>query len=410
MDKKSLKKYAELLVEKGVNLQKGQTLVVAAPVGAADFVGEIARAAYRRKAANVEILWSDPAVARMGYRYRTKSSLSVVPEWVVAQRRHYIDEKVAYLSVLSEDPEILKGIDPEKVAAARRARSKALAEFREYTSSNKIRWCIAAYPEKAWAKKMFPGLPQREAMKRQWEAIARTVRLDEEDPIAAWEEHQKNLERRCALLNGAKIRSFTYRNGIGTDFTIGMPKGYLFCGGAEKGALDGVPFTANMPTEEVFSCPDRATANGRLVASKPLCRNGQIIDGFWFEFRDGKVVDYGAEQGLSNLKSILDTDEGSRRLGEIALVGYHSPVQSLGLMFYETLFDENASCHFALGDCYPCCLEGGGDMTEEQLKERGLNHSLEHVDFMVGTEDLSVTAETESGERLTVFENGDWVI
>lgn len=410
MQKSILKKYAELLVGTGVNLQKGETLVVSSPIGAADLAEEIALCAYRKKAANVEMLWSDEKIARMGYRYRTKRSLSEVPEWVIAQRKHFIEKKIAYLVILSDDPENLKGIDPEKTAAARRARAKALAEFREYTSSNKIRWCIGSYPNKAWAKKMFPDLSAREAVKKQWEYIAKTMRLDAEDHVAAWEEHQKNLERRSAVLNGAKIRSFTYRNSLGTDFTVAMPKGYIFCGGAEKSVPDGIPFTANMPTEEVFSCPDYRTANGKLVASKPLCRNGQMIRDFWFEFKDGKIVGYGAKEGYENLKSIVETDEGSRSLGEIALVGYHSPIQSLGAMFYETLFDENASCHFAIGDCYPCCIEGGGDMTEEQLKEKGLNHSLEHVDFMVGTEDLSIVAEKENGEKLVVFENGDWAI
>ena len=257
---------------------------------------------------------------------------------------------------------------------------------------------------------MFPSLNANEALKKQWEYIKKTVRLDYDNPIEAWKEHQERITRRCRTLNDAKITAFHYKNSLGTDVTVGMPKGYIFCGGAEKGELDGIYFTANMPTEEVFSCPDRNAVNGKIVAALPLCRNGQIIDKFWFEFNNGRIVDYGAEQGYDNLKTIIETDEGSHYLGEIAFVGYNSPIRNLETMFYETLFDENASCHFAIGDCYPTCLQGGGNMSKEELAEHGLNSSLEHVDFMVGTNDLEITATTECGNVLKIFENGEWVI
>lgn len=410
MDKKTLIKYAELMVKKGVNLQKGEMLVVSAPINAADLVREVVKTAYKSGAKTVEVQWSDEKIARLGYRYRSKKQLAIVPDWVVRQKDYYIEQKIAYLVIISDDPENLKGINPEKVAIARRATGKALEKFRDYTGSSKIRWSIAAYPNKEWAKKMFPELPANIALKKQWEYIAKTVRLDTEDALKAWDEHQANLERRCNVLNTANIKTFRYKNRYGTDFTVDMPEGYIFAGGAEKGALDGIMFTANMPTEEVFSCPDRRTANGKLVAAMPLCRNGQIISGFWFEFKDGKIVDFGASEGYDNLKSIIETDEGSRYLGEIALVGYNSPIRELNTMFYETLFDENASCHFAIGDCYPTCVAGGGDMTKEQLLEKGLNNSIEHVDFMVGTEDLTITAIKRDGSEMKVFENGDWVI
>lgn len=410
MDNKSLLKYAELAIKVGVNLRKGEMLVVNAPVSAQKFVEIVVKQAYKAGARNVEVQWTDEIVSRLNYKYRSKKELSKVPEWVKVRSDSYIDEKIAYLNVFSEDPECLKGINPEKVAVFRRARGKALEKFRDYTGSNKLRWCIIAYPNKAWAKKMFPLLNANEALKKQWEYIKKTVRLDYDNPIEAWKEHQERITRRCRTLNDAKITAFHYKNSLGTDVTVGMPKGYIFCGGAEKGELDGIYFTANMPTEEVFSCPDRNAVNGKIVAALPLCRNGQIIDKFWFEFNNGRIVNYGAEQGYDNLKTIIETDEGSHYLGEIALVGYNSPIRNLETMFYETLFDENASCHFAIGDCYPTCLQGGGNMNKEELAEHGLNSSLEHVDFMVGTNDLEITATTECGNVLKIFENGEWVI
>ena len=409
MNKRDLEKYAELLIKTGVNLQKGEMLVISAPVLAADLVRATVKQAYKIGACNVNVLWNDDAISKMGYKYRSKKQLAEVPDWIVAQREYFIDKMIDYLVIISDDPENLKGIKPEKIAIARRATGKALKKFREYTSSNKIRWSIGAYPNKAWAKKMFPELPSNIGLIKLWDYIKKTVRLDEENPVLAWEEHQKMVENRCKVLNDAKITSFTYKNSKGTNLTVGMPKGYIFCGGAEEGSLDGVPFTANLPTEEVFSSPLKTSVNGKLVASMPLCRNGSIIKGFWFEFKDGRIVDYGAKEGYDNLKSIIETDEGSHYLGEIALVGYNSPIRNLDTLFYETLFDENASCHFAIGDCYPGCVTGGNDMTSEQLAEVGLNSSLEHVDFMVGTEDLSITATTEEGKTLVVFENGDWV-
>ncbi len=410
MDRKILGKYAELLVKVGVNLQKKEMLVISAPVMARDFVVKITKAAYKAGASNVEVLWTDEELTKINFKSRTKSSLAEVPEWVVMQREYFIEKKVAYIGILSDDPENLKGVSVEKITTARRARSKALKKFREYTSSNKIRWSLVGYPNKAWAKKMFPDLSPTKAVEKQLEYIAKTVRLYEEDPVAAWAEHQRNLERRCSVLNNANIKTFIYKSSNGTDFSIDMPEGYIFCGGAEKGALDGVMFTANMPTEEVFSSPDKRTANGTLVAAMPLCRNGNIIKNFKIHFKDGRITSYEAEEGYDNLKSIIETDEGSHYLGEIALVGYNSPIRNLNTLFFETLYDENASCHFAIGDCYPACLTGGVDMSEEELAKKGLNSSLEHVDFMVGAKDLSITAITHGGDKIKIFENGEWTI
>lgn len=409
MNNTQLNKYAELLIKVGVNLQKGEMLVISSPIGAIDLVRKVVKTAYKYGASNVDVLWIDSEITKFGYKYRTKENLAEVPEWIVAQREHYIDKKVCYLAISSSDPEAFKGVDPDKMAISRRASGKALRKFHEYTSSNKIRWAIGAYPNRAWAKKMFPDMKANLAEKRLWEYIAKSVRLDELDPILAWKEHQDRIMKRCEILNNAKIKSFTYKNALGTNLTVGMPKDYIFCGGAEAGALDGVFFTANLPTEEVFSCPDRNAVNGKVVSSMPLCSSGTLIKDFWFEFKDGRIIDYGAKEGFEVLKNIVETDDGSHYLGEIALVGYNSPINNLNTLFYSTLFDENASCHFAIGSCYPTCVKGGGEMTTEELLQKGLNDSLEHVDFMVGTKDLSITANTENGEKLVVFENGDWV-
>ncbi|HBF86061.1 MAG TPA: aminopeptidase, partial [Clostridiales bacterium] len=345
MNKKTLTAYAELLVKKGVNLQKGEMLVISAPVNSSDLVVEAVKAAYKAGARNVEVKWSDERITKLGLKYRSKKQLAIVPRWMVDQSEYYIENKVAYLVIISDDPEAFKSINPEKTAILRRATGKALKNFRDHTGSNKKRWSLAAYPNKKWAKKMFPDLSSDKAVRKLWEYVGKTVRLDREDPVAAWEEHQRNIERRVKILNGANIKYFRYKSKNGTDFTVGMPKGYLFAGGAEEGAWDKIPFTANMPTEEVFSCPDRNTAEGTLVSSMPLCRNGQIIKNFRLTFSKGRIVGFDAEEGYENLKSIIETDEGSHYLGEIALVGYNSPIRAIGTLFYETLFDENASCH-----------------------------------------------------------------
>ena len=410
MTKKIITNYADLLIKVGVNLQKKEKLVISAPVIAADLVREIANKAYKNGAREVEVLWNDESLLRLDYKYRSMKSLAAVPEWGKLQRDGFIEDRVCYIVIASHDPEALKKVKTEKIATARRAKNLAFAKFRDYTSSNKIRWTIAAYPNKAWAKKVFPQDTASVAMKKLWNAIIASVRLDADSPMKAWEEHQNNLQRRCKILNDAKIKKLTYKNSIGTNFSVSMPKNYLFCGGAEEGALDGVMFTANMPTEEVFSSPERLSANGKLVSAMPLCRNGQIIDNFWIEFKNGKIIGYGAEKGYENLKSIIESDEGSHYLGEIALVGYSSPIRNQGVLFYETLFDENASCHFAIGDSYPNCVKNGGDMNEDELKAAGLNCSVEHVDFMVGTKDLSIVCETEDGKTFDVFKNGEWAI
>ncbi len=406
MDKK-LRQYAELVIRQGVNLAKGEMLAIASPIIAADLVEELTEVAYKEGARKVVVIWRHDKLSRMNYLYQTEEELTTIPEYTVASRDYLVDNKAAYINILSEDPEIMKGINPELVAKAGRATNKALHRFRESTSNNTTRWCLIAYPHVNWARQIFPDLEPQEAMDKLWDHIHKTIRLDTPDALAAWKEHENNLMRRSEILNSAKIVKFHYKNSIGTDFTVGMPKGYQFTGAVELSS-EGVPFTANIPTEEVFSSPDRMTAEGTLVSALPLIHRGQTIDNFSITFKNGRVVDYKAEKGYEVLKGIIETDEGSHYLGEIALVGYNSPIQNLKTLFYNTLFDENASCHFAIGRGFPACYQNGLSMTKEELLKRGINDSLEHVDFMVGTKDLSITATTEDGKEMVIFKDGDW--
>lgn len=408
MDKK-LAKYAELIVKQGVNLQKGELVAISAPVLAADLVREVVKTAYEYGAPRVILFWNDDEVSKLHYLYQTEETLKDIPKWQIDSRDFIVDNKGVYINIISDDPEIFEDIPPQKISAASRAANKAMIRFRESTGSNETRWCIVAYPNAAWAKKMFPELNEKAGVEKMWKYIHKTMRLDKADSLEAWRKHAAKLSRRSKFLNRAKIVSFHYKNGLGTDFTIGMPKDYIFTGAVEKGG-GNVDFTANMPTEEIFSSPDRLSANGTLVASKPLVRAGSIIENFSLTFKDGKIIDFKAEKGYDTLKEIIETDEGSHYLGEIALVGYNSPIQNLNALFYNTLFDENASCHFAIGRGFPSCVKNGNKMSIEEQIKAGINDSLEHVDFMVGTKDLSIVATTQKGEEIEIFKDGDWMI
>lgn len=406
--KNKLRRYAELLVYGGVNLKKGEMLTVAAPVNAADLVREIVKTGYSAGAEKVMCIWSDDTVTKLKLKNEKIKQLSEVPHYQVEQRDYLLDEKSAYICIISEDPDIFADIKPNRLAAFVKARGNAFKRFRESTSSNKTRWSLAAYPDKKWAKKMFPELSPNKAYAKLWDFILSTSHLDREDYLDDWKRHSEEIKRRCAALNDAQIKSFQYKNSVGTDFTVGMTDEYKFCGGAEAGA-DGIEFSANIPTEEVFSSPHRLKINGTVVSAMPLIYNGTTIDKFKLTVKDGRIVDYSAEVGYETLKGLIETDEGSHYFGEIALVAFDSPIQNLKTLFYNTLFDENASCHFAIGNSYPPCFVGSEKLSEDEQFARGLNKSIIHVDFMVGTPDLEITAQTKGG-KLPVFKNGNWVI
>ncbi len=403
---KQLKEFARLVVKVGVNLQKGQELVVNTPIECADFARLIAEAAYQNGASLVTMMYSDEKFLKLKYQNTAPELLEQIPSYVAEARNSIADRKAAYVVIASEDPEIFADVDPDAVTKASRALRAACSRFYDASMSNAIRWCVISAPCVGWAKKLFPDLSDEEALEKLWQLIFKTMRLDTPDAVKAWEEHQSNLERRVKILNEANLKTLTYRNSLGTNFSIGLPEKYVFIGGAER-ALDGVKFTANMPTEEIFTAPDLRTANGTLVSSMPLCHNGNLIVDFKLRFENGRIVEYSAAQGFDTLKNIIETDEGAHFLGEIALVQHDSTISNLNTLFYNTLFDENASCHFAIGKAYPC-VSDAETLTKEEMKARGLNQSIEHVDFMVGTKDLSVIGTKENGEELVILKDGNF--
>lgn len=284
---------------------------------------------------------------------------------------------------------------------------KACQTFYDHLDLGIDRWCIAGAPSLAWANKVFPDMSDKEAVQALWQAIFKVTRCDHNDPIEAWNDHRRSFERRVKILNEKKIKSLHYTNSLGTDLTIGLNDKYLFAGGGSY-TTDGVYSFPNIPTEEIFTSPNKKSVDGIVYSAMPLNYNGNIIDEFTITFKDGRIVDYSAKQGYDVLKSIIETDEGSHYLGEVALVPYDSPIRNMGILFYNTLFDENASCHLAIGRGFSECIEDGLTMNKEQLLEKGINDSLTHVDFMIGTDDLSIVATLDDGEEFVVFENGNF--
>ncbi|HQC54937.1 MAG TPA: aminopeptidase [Clostridia bacterium] len=406
--KKLLKKYAELIIKIGVNLQKDEELVINAPITNAKFVRIITEEAYKAGSKKVTVLWNDEKLSKIKYQYEDIDTLTDIPTWVIESREYVVNKKAAYVAIISSDPEIFADIDPNKLGAASKANRKALHKFMSASMTNEIKWCLVATPNPAWAKMISPDLPEKEAIRHLWLLIAKAMRLDKKDSIKAWKNHQNRLKVVSKTLNNLNIKTLKYKNSIGTNFSIDLPKGYFFTGASEV-SKDGVEFTANMPTEEVFTAPHRLSANGKVVASMPLFYNGNRVEDFWFKFKDGKVVDYDAKIGKDILTKLLNTDDGSKYLGEVALVEYDSPIQNLNTLFYNTLFDENASCHLALGRAYPC-IKDAEKLNEKEQLEAGLNTSLEHVDFMLGTKDLDIIAIDYEGVQTQIFKNGNFVI
>ena len=402
-----IERYAELLVRKGVALQHQQELVVTGPIERADFVRLVVKQAYEAGAANVTVIWSDDELSRLSFQYHETSFFEEVPEWKCAQLNGLADAGAAFLFLSGSDPNGMRGIDPAKMATASRARNEKCATYRKALDFGKCAWCIAGVPVEAWARAVFPELDGREALTHLWRSILSAARADGPDPQEAWERHNAAFEKNKGILNGYAFDQLRYRSANGTDLTIGMNKGHLWMGGSTT-AVNGRVFFPNIPTEEVFSSPDRTRAEGVVHSAMPLVHAGNMVDDFWLRFEDGKVVDFGAREGEDVLRSIIETDEGSCRLGECALIAKDTPIRQSGLLFLNTLYDENASCHLALGRGFPECVEGGFEMSEEELMARGVNSSMAHVDFMIGADDLEVVGVTETGEEVPVFLEGRW--
>ncbi|SFM18116.1 aminopeptidase II. Metallo peptidase. MEROPS family M29 [Gracilibacillus orientalis] len=407
-NKQLQEKYAELALKTGVNLQEGQALVINSSIEGADFTKIVARKAYEIGAKNVHINWTDDELTYLKFNYASEEVLTDIPEWQVAKHLDFAEDGAALLSIRSTNPDLLKDIDPAKVAKASKASGEAMKEFRQYTMNDRIPWSIISIPTGDWAQKIFRDKPKEDAIESLWGEIFKIVRVDQENPVAAWEEHNHNLKQARDYLNKKSYKALIFKS-EGTDIRFELPEGHVWKGGATK-TPNGNDFNPNMPTEEVFTLPHKYKVDGKVTATKPLVYGGNLIDGFSVTFKDGKVVDFEAEKGYDTFKHLLDTDEGATRLGELALVPHASPISQSGLIFYNTLFDENASCHIALGKAYPTNLEGGSDMSEEELDKHGVNDSLTHVDFMIGSADLDIDGETVDGEKEPVFRQGAWAI
>lgn len=405
--KPKLERYADLIVRKGVNVKPGQEVVVQAPVEVAAFVRLLVARAYAVGAGHVTVIWNDDAVTRLTYENVDASWFETVPAWQREQLDSLAEAGACFIFVEGADPEALKGIDPAKPAAASKARNTQCVKYRHGMDFNINPWCIAGAPVAAWARQVYPGVEDEVAMYRLWCVILSVARADGDDPEAAWELHNATFEKNLRLLNERHFDRLHYTSANGTDLWVGMTDKHVWEGGSSS-TPDGHVFFPNIPTEEVFTSPHCERVDGVVYSALPLVRHGNKIDRFWFRFENGLVVDFDAEVGRDTLASILDTDEGARRLGEVALISKNTPIRETETLFYDTLYDENASCHLALGSGFPECYEGGYAMTQDDLRDLGLNKSGTHVDFMIGADDLDIMGVTADGEEIPVFVNGQW--
>ena len=404
-----LSEYAELVVKVGINLQSGQPLVISSPIEAADFVRSLAKHAYELGAKEVHVNWNDDVLTKLKYENSPMEVFENFPLWYVEGMEEYAKDGAGFISIHAQDPYLLKDADPEKIAAFNISSSKALKEFRNYTMNDINSWCVVAVPTKNWAMRVFPNVSEDDAMEQLWDAIFNATRMDLIDPTLAWKDHINTLIEKSIVLNQKRFKYLHYTSSNGTDLRVELPKDHIWVSGGSTNSK-GVYFVANMPTEEVFTLPLKTGVNGVVYSTKPLNYGGKLIDNFKLDFKDGKVVDYHAEVGNDTLHDLLDIDEGAKYLGEVALVPYTSPISNSNIIFMNTLFDENASCHFALGKAYPTNIKGGEHMSEEELESAGVNDSLTHVDFMIGSSDTNILGETHNGEKIQVFKNGEWAI
>lgn len=405
-----LEKYAKLAVVTGANVQKGQVVVIRTTTDAVELTRKVADVAYQHGAKKVYVIWNDEYISRSGYDYAQPEDLSFVPSFVVDQYKYFVEEKAAFISIVSPIPNVLSGISADLLTQVSNAFQKSIQFFREHTMGNGSQWTIVAASNPVWAKALFPDMEQDLATEKLWDAIFAACRVTaHNDPVEDWKKHNEMLHKHNTLLNNYNFKSLHFTNSLGTDLIVELIPDHIWAGGSET-ARNGVVFNPNIPTEESFTMPYKWGTQGRVYATKPLNNQGRIIDGFWLEFKDGKVVDFDAKVDKEALAGILNTDEGSRYIGEIALISYDSPISNTNILFLNTLFDENASCHMALGRAYPMNVKGGYTMTKEELEKKGYNNSLNHVDFMFGSKDLKVVGKTYDGKEVIVFNDGNFVI
>ena len=406
MNKTRLRKYANLIARCGVNVQKGQEVIINAELDQPEFVAMVVDECYKAGASKVSVDWSYQPLTKLNVRHCSKKVLESMDKWQLEKWEHQAEVLPCKIYLMSEDPDGLAGINQKKFAGSMAARSKLIKPIRN-RMENKYQWCIAAVPGKGWAKKVFPGERASVAMEKLWEAILSTSRVND-DPIEAWNQHNANLASRCEYLNGLGIKELKYKASNGTDFRVGLLPNAIFMAGGEETLGRGVYYNPNIPTEEVFTSPRKGDADGIVYSSKPLSYGGQLIDKFSIKFENGKITEVKAEKNEELLKELVNMDEGASFLGEVALVPYSSPINESGLLFYNTLFDENAVCHLAFGRGFTNVIKGYENYTEAELHEMGINDSITHEDFMIGTADLSITAVCEDGKEIAIFKGGEW--
>ncbi len=403
-----LQEYARLLVEVGMNVQPGQTPRISCPVDCAPLARLCAAACYDRGAREVVVDWNDDELARMKYLRADEAVFGEYPAYLKAKLDWLLEKGAPNLAIIGSDPEMLKGVEPKRIQTWQRVAGESSKAYYHAMDAGKFQWSIGAYPTPAWAGKAFPDLKGQAAIDALWDAIFDVCRVTGDgQAVERWREHVDATARRCETLNHYNFVSLHYTNSLGTDLTVKLPENHVWEGGAEDTA-EGVRFVANIPTEEIFTAPRWDGVDGRVYAAMPLALDGNLVKDFYLDFAGGRIVDVHAKQGLDILRHSIDLDEGSHYLGEAALVPYDSPIRKKGILFFETLFDENASCHLAFGSAYATCVKGGADMDETQQKVAGLNQSINHVDFMVGTEDLSIMGTTHDGKEVPVFVGGNF--
>lgn len=405
MKKSVLKSYADLIAQKGVNVQKGQEVLVMCNLDQPEFVALVVESLYKRGAKKVYVEWGYDALTRLAVKYQSDETLGTVDKVALEKLKWRSKTLPAHLYLVSDDPDGLKGIDMSKYVKAQRSKMKVIKPYRDEMES-KYQWCIAAVAGKKWAQKVFPDLPTKRAVEKLWESILQASRAFG-NGVENWNIHNKNIKEKCATLNAMHLTKLHYTSSNGTNFTVWLNEKGKFNGGYDT-TLSGVDFNPNIPSEEVFTSPKAGMAKGVVYATKPLSYNGQLIENFHIKFVDGKVSEVYAEKNQSLLEQMVSTDEGASMLGECALVPYDSPINNTGILFYETLFDENACCHLALGRGFPDCLYGFENMTKEEYHANGINDSQIHVDFMIGSEDLKIVGTDDKGNEIVIFNNGNW--
>lgn len=402
----TLEKYAEVIIRVGLNLRAGQRLMLLAPIETAPLVRRVAAQAYENGARLVDVIWGDELITLTRYQHAPRDSFEEFPLWRVKAMEEVIDAGGAYVQFYAEDPDLLKDQDPALVSTAQKTSMKHMMPILSRVMHNAVNWLVVSLPVPSWAAKVFPDLPADEQMSRLWEAIFKVCRLDRPDPLVDWQQHVAGLEARSSYLTRKQYAALHYTGG-GTNLTVGLPAGHLWKGG-ELVSERGIAFVPNIPTEEVFTLPHKDRVDGVVCSTRPLSYNGVLIENFNLTFKEGKVVDFKAEKGEDTLRELLNTDDGARRLGEVALVPHSSPISQSGILFYNTLFDENAASHFALGRAYAFTLEGGEAMPEEAFGAAGGNFSLAHVDFMIGSSEINVDGILADGTVEPLMRSGEW--